>query len=421
MTSPEDNGLPPGESVRVERRPDGSAVIHYDFTALESTAEPREPLRLYRPADLDVEEPPPEPLICGVLSVGSFGPFGGKEKTLKTICVFGLAVAVAAGRPAFGFAAWSVPEPKPVLIYAGEGGIRQVKRRLKRIAREVYGIDNLATLPLYVVAGAAPLDGEDFAETLSEAVEEIAREHGEPPGWVILDALYNYHPAEVEVSNLYARGRMLSDFQHLAHGITGEDCVLTVVDHFRKAASGTTLDEYQQSGMGAWADTWWNAQHREDPDLTQQRFALNVEVGGRAGHAGLYEIDIELGPFDDQKMDWTATMAVEIRRVDAHTKRQRGSVADDEIVGRILELVGEPRNRTKNEIRDAVEGASKNRVDNVIKRLVDEGELMYEDGPHEENGRPVTRPLLKRAVKVGAALRSGTRPGTRPATEGGAS
>ncbi len=382
----------------------------YDFTGLPDTTVERSALRLYRPSDLDRDEPPLEPLICGVLSVGTFGPFGGKEKTLKSICADALALAVAAGRPAFNFKRWAVPEAKPVLLYAGEGGVALVKRRLKRIAREVYGIDNLAALPLYVVAGAAPLDGDEFVETLRETVAEIAAEHGEPPGWVILDALYNYHPGDIEVSNHYARGRMLSDFQQTVHAITGEECVLSVVDHFRKAASGTTLEEYQQSGMGAWADSWWDAQHRKDPDLNDNRFWLNVEVGSRAGYAGLYEIDIDLGPFDDEQMEWGRAMNVEVRRVSVHARRERkGAASDDEIRERILELVDQQPARTKNEVRDEI-GSGKDRVDRLIKRLADEGVLMFEDGPHEENGRTVTRSLLKRAVKVSAALGSGTRP-----------
>lgn len=382
----------------VEKRPNGSALIDYDFT--ETKDEQPERLRLYKPGDLDVPSPPLKPLIRGVAATGTFGPFGGKQKTLKSICADALGLAVATGRPAFGFDRWSVPERGVVLIFAGEGGIELTKRRLKRIAHDVYGIESLATLPLYVVDGVAGMDTKEFADKLREAVQEIRQEQGDDPALFILDALYNYHPAEVEVSNLYERGQMLSDFQRLVHGITGEDCVIWIVDHFRKAAAGTGLDEYQQSGMGAWADSWWNAEHRKDPDLDNNVFCLNVEIGSRQGYAGLYEIDIDLGPFNEDTMEWEGTMKVRVERVGAHKRERKGgdAIGSDEIERQICALA-EERKFTRNDIKTRV-GAGQNRVDRALVSLVDSRIVVWKDGLHEEGGRTVKRPLLHPVGKI---------------------
>lgn len=374
-------------------------------------------LRLYRPEEL--AEPPRKlrPLIRGVAARGTYGPFGGKQKTLKSYCAYGFALAVASGNPAFGFPAWAVPEAEPVLIFAGEGGIELTKRRLQRIASEVYEIETLKRIPLYVVAGAAGMESDEFEATLVGSIDTIRDDTRRPPSLLILDALYNFHPAGVEVSNIYERGRMLSTFEHLVHAHAGDDCVLWVVDHFRKAARGTDLDEYQQSGMAAWADTWFNMKHREgqESSLDENQFWLDIEIGSRQGYAGLYEIDMDLGPFDDETMEWDRPMRVEIRRVSQHTRSRRSGGASDEDIDRdILALIDSGGMYTKTEVKKTVTG-NDSKVNARVNELLTAQQLTLRSIQRDEGGRIVTREIIQRAGKLRSA--SEPVPGTRSRAE----
>jgi hypothetical protein len=366
-------------------------------------------LTLYMPEDLAEEPPALRPLVRGVATCGTFGPFGGKQKTLKSICVFGLGLAVASGKPAFGFERWSVPEAKPVVIFAGEGGINLARRRLQRIAREIYDIHDLAELPLYVFEGVAEMNSDGFADALADAAKRVEKAHGTPPALVILDALYNFHDSDIEASNIYNRGRMLSDFQRKVHELAGEDCVLWVVDHFRKSAKDLGLDEYQQSGMGAWADSWWNAEHREEPDLTNQCFRLNVEIGSRQGYAGLYEIDIDLGPFDEERTDWARPMTVDIRRVHEHRRRSSGDgLSNNDIEREIFELVDNGDGPyTKTQIKELV-SAGNDRVRKVLNELIGAKQLAVREEVRNEDGRRRARQVVERQGKFRVPA---TRPG----------
>jgi hypothetical protein len=264
------------------------------------------------------------------------------------------------------------------------------------VASDVYEIRDLSKYPLYIVEGIADLSGPVWEEKLIDAVAVIEEREGCKPGLLILDALYNYHGADVDVGNLYERGRMLSQWQHMVHSHTGPKCVLSVVDHFRKSAKGLDLVEYQQSGMSQWAHTWWNAEHRKAADLDRRQFWLNVEIGSRDGYAGLYEIDIYEGPFDEDRMRWREPMRVSIRRVSEHT-RQRGNgtqkLPDADIDAQIFALAAKG-NRTTTDLRQQIH-ATETRVKQRIAELIGEGKLVLPKGPHTEGDRVVQRDLVK--------------------------
>jgi AAA domain len=257
-----------------------------EFSAAR-TAQHRNRLMRYGPAAMAEKPKPLVPLIEGVAIAGSFGPFGGREKTLKSYLACGFAIALAAGKPAFGFARWHVRDARPALVCSGEGGIDLSRRRCQRIARDLYGIDDISAIPLYFIEGVADMLGDEFAVAVQASRDAIAGDGHGDVALLVLDSLYNYHPEKVEVSNLYARGQMLSAWQHAMHDLLGQQCTLWVVDHFRKSSRGTTLEEYQQAGMGAWADSWFNIEHRQTEDLENNAYWLNVTVGSRLGLAGL--------------------------------------------------------------------------------------------------------------------------------------
>ena len=353
-------------------------------------------LTIHTPAQLAEAPPPTTPLIRGVIAEGSYGPFGGKEKTLKSICADAGCIALASGKPMLGYERWSVPEPKTVLKFAGEGGIDLAKRRLQRIAKDIYAIGDISTIPLYVVEGTAELNSDYFRDKTMEFVVKFGR-----PALVDIDSLYNFHDGDVEVTNLYARGRMLSDYQHFMQRECGPACALWVIDHFRKAANSIDLDEYMQSGMAQWADSWWNAEHRQEPDLDQNRFWLNVKIGSRHPYGGLYEIDIDEGPYDEDVMAWLRPMTAHVERVGSHTKSATESKMPTGEIDAAIVRLAENGQHTKTDIKELV-GAGSSRVYTRLIKLLNQQQLKLvkevKDGRRTDIVRPHGKVSMRRAT-----------------------
>jgi len=366
-------------------------------------------LQVLWPTNLAEPDPPLRPLIRGIAERGTFGPLGGKHKTLKSHTMNAFAVAVAAGVPAFGLTKWAVPEALPIVILDGESGKKGIKRRLRRIAREMYGIEDIGSLPVVVLSGIAEMNAAGLRNQLGEVVSQIERRFNARPGLVALDALYNFHPKDIEVGNVYARGPMLSDFQHMIQEVVGPDCVLWVVDHFRKDSRTLDLDEYQQSGMSQWADSWVNLEHQKDPDLNGNHFWLNIQVGSRSGYGGLYEIEWDLGPFDDEAMEPEREMTWEVRQVPVHKRETRRSgrnegVPDEEIERRIFELV-DSGDYNKTKLREAIGGRS-TKVGETINRLVTQRLLFVERAEgRDAAGKRMPIEVLRRAGKLSSGSR----------------
>jgi len=364
---------------------------------------PDDHLRLYTPNDLALAPQRPAPLIRGVVSEGAYGPFGGMEKTLKSICSFAGGIALASGEDMLGFSRWSVPNAKPVLIFAGEGGWDLAHWRVRRIAHDIYGITDVAKIPLYIMEGVDEMNGEYFHQRTRDYVAAYGK-----PGLVILDSLYNFHDTGVEVSNLYARGGMLSRFQHFVQRECGRGCGLWVVDHFRKSARGTGLEEYQQAGMSQWADSWWNTAHRQPPDLDHNQFWLNVSIGSRHGYGGLYEIDVDEGPFDDDLNDWLRPMTATVRRVASHEKTRDGGadrkMSDTEIDGAIVELA-ESGHYTKTDIKENVR-AGNSRVHARLRKLLDSAQLKVVSERRDGRQTDIVLPYGKVSVRGRSSRKS---------------
>jgi len=366
---------------------------------------PRFPL--ISPAELAQPVEPVEFLIDGLWPAGSFGPWGGPKKSLKTHCASLAAVAVAGGVPALG--RWPVRRARPVIYYGGEGGRDLHARRFQRIATEVYGLD-LGDLPLYLVTGVGPFDTKEFRHELAEHCEAVE------PGLVVLDSLYNYHPAGIEVGNLYDRGRVLSD---LSHPLAEAGVALWVLDHFNKNGAGLDLDRLAQAGMAAWADSWVLLDHRSTPDVAEGRFALRAEVGSRQWGGAGWDIDLDIGRFDLEQGAHASPIKVSVERsgsgASAPSGRERLLTRDDvmrEIVAAVTARPGRTKSAYMSDIVDEFR-TSKARVADAWEVLTEDRLLVSVKAQVDEGGRPVTRAVWE----VGDARvrrREGKLPGKLP-------
>src|SRR5262249_24095564 len=87
----------------------------------------------FAPQFLAVEDPPVQYLIPEILPQEIIALTHGDPRTRKSWAMIEIAIALSAGRPAFGLERFSVDTPVPVLYLSQEDGARQVRARMKRL------------------------------------------------------------------------------------------------------------------------------------------------------------------------------------------------------------------------------------------------------------------------------------------------
>jgi hypothetical protein len=256
----------------------------------------------YSAADLAVPPPPVRFLVKGVVAEGTYAPVAGPKKTLKSYTLDDLGLSVASGEPFLGY--FEVVRPGPVLSFVSEGGRALYQRRRHRLAEEKgITVAELAGLPIITTFTVHDIDSAAFRDELARKLDEVQ------PALVTIDSLYGYHPAAVEVSNVYERGAMLTRLSDLVGG----QAALYIADHFRK--TGTVrldLDNIAQAGMGPWADSWIVQKHRKTPRPDIGEFRLRAEFGSREWGSTQWEIDWHLGLFDHELGSFTESLGMEV-------------------------------------------------------------------------------------------------------------
>lgn len=299
-------GLPGGDGADLSDYWNGGGTVaeFRDALALARTArEARERFVPVSAADLAQPVPPMEWLVKGVWPAGSYGTLAGEKKTLKTYTDLALALAVASGEPFLG--QFAVPEPRPVLMYLGEGGQIPTMHRVQRIAAAM-GVD-LASLPLRIVFDAGDITGEAFLAALDAAVAD------EMPGLVIVDPFYAYHPPGIEAQNLYDRGAMLAEVQQSMP----PGCAFILADHFRKTGSrDLDLDSIAQSGVSQWADSWILQNHNSPARVDAGQFSIGMQFGSRQWGGRQYVVDWSLGSFNEDTGEHVGDLSYSVRSVE---------------------------------------------------------------------------------------------------------
>lgn len=301
-------------------------------------------------AELAGDVPPMRWLVRDVWAEGAYGVYGGAKKTLKTYNLLALALAVTSGEPFLG--RFAVPTPRPVVMYLAEGGRDSTMRRLQQIAASM-GVD-LATLPLTLVFDSAPIGSAELTEAITRDCRELR------PGLVILDALYAFHAADIEVSNLYARGQMLREIERL---VVARDRALILADHFSKLRSKELdLDAISQSGVAEWVQSWALAKHRSNPKVAEGEFRLAVQYGGREGYGNDWAVDWSLGPLGEDGVQ-TGPVEVRVRSLDevlALAPEREHVTTDDRITRDLLSLLqDQPFEMGREDAVQAIKGSAK--------------------------------------------------------------
>jgi hypothetical protein len=371
----------------------------------EAKGEPGTGLQLIYAADLARPVPPVRWLAENFWPAGSHGPIGGRKKTLKSYMADAALLAVASGSCVLGNPEWPVPEPRAVAIFAGEGGVLWRQARLQRLARDLYGISDISTLPLVVLPTLVHLGSSRLAGYFRAALDGLCERHEEPFGLAVMDSLYNYHPPNVKSSDLYARGPMLARLSAVVRDAAGDDAALWVVDHFAKTSEGKLdLDSISQSGMAEFADTWLLLEHREEPDLDNGQFWLRAEFGSRQAWPGAgWEIDFSIGAYDIRTGTYDSPVKANCRRTGRApvTRGKRKPVTPEELQKTVLDWLAEHDAATRTTHISAIAGTyglPRDRLRDAFAALRDAGSIVYkrasvvEDGTSKVRDVPVLAP-----------------------------
>ncbi|GAB3535908.1 hypothetical protein GCM10027403_14840 [Arthrobacter tecti] len=299
----------------------------------------RERFKTFSAADLAGPLPAMRWLVQGVWPEGSYGTLAGEKKTLKTYLGLSLALAVASGKPFLG--RFPVPEPRPVLMYLGEGGHTPSARRLQRLAASM-ALD-LESLPLRMSFDAGDITGKEFLHAFRTAVAE------QEPGLVIVDPLYAFHPSGVEAQNLYDRGAMLAEIQQMVP----EGCALIIADHFRKTGGKELdLDSIAQAGVGQWADSWVLQKHDTPPRVDEGEFSIGVQFGSRQWGGREFTVDWSLGTFDEETGEHVGDLKYAVHDAEWGASAMRKGRDNAATATLILVLEAAPFTLTRTKVRE---------------------------------------------------------------------
>ncbi len=336
-------------------------------------------------------------LVRGLLADPTYGQVAGPMKALKSLVMQFLMVGVSSGTKVLG--RFDPLGARPVLAYVGEGGRALWTRRIRRICAAL-NLDP-RDLDLHPVFDVAPIASPAFAESLRSGLSV----HDRP--LVGVDPWYSFHGTATRASNLHDEGALLN---MLSTPCMDAGASLLVVNHFNQSGNGTSLRRITMAGSGEWADSWVLLDHREPPDVAAGSFKLSMEVGSRQWGGTSWDLDLELGRFDEETGTHDGEITWDLRRsfpAGVGTGRSRGS-ARDSVREAILDALSDmPWRLSKTEVKDIVRG-DRRVFATVFDDLVESGVIRNDKVGRKESGTTRTRLLWGLAPTGAESLRPGS-------------
>jgi hypothetical protein len=328
--------------------------------------------------DLLAEPDNPEWLVRSLLASPTYGQIAGEMKTLKSYVAGFIAVGLAAGVPIFE--RFTPTEPRPVLAYVGEGGRMLWTRRIRRICQAVGVVPS--DLDLHPSFDTAPLASIVFQESLARDLADIK------PALLTLDPLYTFHGLDTRASDLMQEGALLNKLSGPCMEVGASPLV---VNHFNQGGSGLNLKRITMAGSGEWADSWLLLAHRVDPDVSAGRFQLTLEVGSRQWGGRTWELDLDLGRFDEDLMTHVGEITWDLRPSTGNVTTGKRTDRAEETRTRILEaLTDEPARFTKTELKSVV-GGNHDVFLKVFADLADSNVITHDKVGRTEGGKTKSR------------------------------
>jgi hypothetical protein len=336
---------------------------------------PEQRFKLWTPQELIASNVPPVWTIKGLLIRPTYGMLAGPEKSLKSYFAQFVAVGAAAGVPVLGH--FEVPEAVPVLMFVGEGGRLPYTRRLKRIAA-AYGV-SLADLPLFTSFDVASTQSDVFQCSFVQHLNDYR------PAITIIEPYYAFHGTASEGKMLHLEGDQLVWLSHTAEEYGSS---LIIGNHYNQTGSGRGLRRITGSGPAEWSDSWWIVEKDEArSDVATGHFELAFEVGSRQWGTTVWDLTVDIGPFDDDTMDNEGDITWTVHPSSGKHTGSGGTSA------RILSIVTtHPFEYTKAQIVAQCPG-KKDLAEGVFTSLQFKGQIEKQKLPRLEGNRLVKRDL----------------------------
>ncbi len=209
-------------------------------------------------------------LLRGLWPADAYGIIAAESKAGKTWLSLDLALSVATGGPFLGH--FPVERSGPVLVYLGEGGLRNTYRRFAAIAAHK-GIDLLDAQNVELVSRPPSLNDPIHC---AQIVADVAATN---PALVILDPLYLSISANM--GQLNEVGQQLAKIQRIAEDA---GAALVVIHHWNQTGSGTGRGRMSGAGAEQWGRVLWSvAVKHKGTDIEHPLSSvvtLNVEASG---------------------------------------------------------------------------------------------------------------------------------------------
>jgi hypothetical protein len=330
-------------------------------------------------AELDQGSYNLEYLIDRTLVAGQPCIVAGGKKSLKTSIVIDMGISLAT--MGYFLGTLRVNRHCRVAIMCGESGMATLQETARRIADK---------------AGwwLADIEGLFFTDQLPQfenlchldALREFIK--GDALDVLVVDPTYLCMPGD-DVGNLFTQGARLRGVSDVCRELA---CTLVLVHHCRKGGkpdpfSPPELEDIAWAGFQEYARQWLLIGRREryEPGTGDHRLWLNV--GGSAGHSGLWAVDVSEGVYDGRTpRHWdvrvtgaeeareTAREATQAAKDQARAKDQAVRVGDAK--QRIIDaLVKFPDGETPRGVRVAC-GLNPARFDPALAALIREGSIV---------------------------------------------
>ena len=260
-------------------------------TAVAQDARTIDRFRWRTAAELDAGEFEQQYLIPGILAEGQPGGIYGAFKALKTSIAIDQALSLATGCPFLGY--FRVDHSAPVAFMSGESGLSALQSIARRVCR-AKGCSLDRVEGFFLTDDLPRLERAEDIRTLERFIRE--REIKAlyiDPAYLCMDIANDAH-------NIFATGQYLKPIGELCKG-TG--CAILLVHHNKRGVQDPSapaqLSDISWSGFAEFSAQWVLLSRRSafDPETGQHEIWLNV--GGRAGHCGLYGVDIREGRNED--------------------------------------------------------------------------------------------------------------------------
>ncbi len=232
-------------------------------------------------------------LVGGVIVARQPCIIGGSQKTLKTSIAVDLAYSL--GTATRFLNKFDVPQARRVAVISGESGEATLQDTATRIAHSRGRL--LGDALVYWGFKLPQLGINEHLQAIRKAVDD----HGIEV--VIIDPAYlcmlrGENGSSVNFANLFEVGSLLLKVSQV---FAGADCTPIILHHESKGAMNVRqnapmeLQHLSMSGFAEWARQWLLISRREAYEHGTGRHKLWMNIGGSAGHGGLWAVDVNEG------------------------------------------------------------------------------------------------------------------------------